>query len=193
MSAVRAATSGDVGAVVHVITLAFGTDPMTRWAIPDPDAYLTAMPDFVRAFAGHAFPNDTADWTADRRGAALWLPPGVEPDGERMMALLETYGNREALSDLESIFEQMGKFHPTEPQWYLPLIGVDPAAQGRGLGGMLMKYATDRCDRDGLPAYLESSNPRNISLYERHGFEVMGRIQAGSSPVMTPMYRKPRR
>lgn len=193
MSTVRAATSGDVGAVVHVITLAFSADPMTRWAIPDPHAYLSVMPDFVRAFGGSAFPNDTADWTDDRCGAALWLPPGVEPDGERMTALLETYGSREALSDLPSVFEQMGRFHPTEPHWYLPLIGVDPASQGRGLGGALMKHATDRCDRDGLPAYLESSNPRNISLYERHGFEVMGRIQAGSSPVMTPMYRKPRR
>lgn len=192
MSAVRAAAGGDVDAVVHVITLAFTADPITRWAIPDPHAYVSAMPDFVRAFGGHAFPNDTADWTADRCGAALWLPPGVEPDGERMMALLEIYGNRQALSDLHSIFEQMGRFHPTEPHWYLPLIGVDPACQGRGLGGTLMRYATERCDRDGLPAYLESSNPRNISLYERHGFEVMGRIQAGSSPVMTPMYRKPR-
>jgi ribosomal protein S18 acetylase RimI-like enzyme len=55
-----------------------------------------------------------------------------------------------------------------------------------------MRHATERCDRDGLPAYLESSNPRNISLYQRHGFEVVGRIQAGTSPVMTPMYRKPR-
>ena len=192
MSAVRAAASGDVDAVIHVITLAFSVDPMTRWAIRDPHAYLSAMPGFVRAFGGHAFPNDTADWTADRGGAALWLPPGVEPDGERMMALLETYGSRDALADLPSIFEQMAQFHPTEPHWYLPLIGVDPACQGRGLGGTLMRHATERCDSDGLPAYLESSNPRNIPLYERHGFEVMGRIQAGSSPVMTPMYRKPR-
>ena len=192
MSAVRAAASGDVDAVIHVITLAFSVDPITRWAIRDPHAYLSAMPGFVRAFGGHAFPNDTADWTDDGCGAALWLPPGVEPDGDRMMSLLQTYGSREALADLPSIFEQMAQFHPAEPHWYLPLIGVDPASQGRGLGGTLMRHATERCDRDGLPAYLESSNPRNISLYERHGFEVVGRIQAGTSPVMTPMYRKPR-
>ena len=192
MSAVRAAAGGDVDAVAHVITLAFSTDPITRWAIPDPHKYLSVMPAFVRAFGGHAFPNDTADWTADRCGAALWLPPGVEPDGERMMALLDTHGDRAVMPHLLSIFEQMAQFHPTEPHWYLPLIGVDPACQGRGLGGALLRHATERCDRDGLPAYLESSNPRNISLYARHGFEVIGRIQAGTSPVMTPMYRKPR-
>jgi hypothetical protein len=49
-----------------------------------------------------------------------------------------------------------------------------------------------RVDAEGLPAYLESSNPRNISFYERHGFEVVGRIQAGKTPVVTPMLRRGR-
>lgn len=52
-----------------------------------------------------------------------------------------------------------------------------------------MKKALLRCDEEGLPAYLESSNPRNIRLYQRHGFEVMGEIQSGNSPVVTPMFR----
>lgn len=55
-----------------------------------------------------------------------------------------------------------------------------------------MKHALRRVDEDRLPAYLESSNPRNISLYERHGFEVVGEIQVGKSPVMTPMIRAAR-
>jgi hypothetical protein len=41
-------------------------------------------------------------------------------------------------------------------------------------------------------AYLESSNPRNIPLYQRHGFEAMGEIQVGAAPVVTPMIREPR-
>jgi GNAT superfamily N-acetyltransferase len=192
MSAVRAAASGDVDAVTHVIMLAFSVDPITRWAIPDPHAYLSVMPEFVRAFGGHAFPNDTADWTADRCGAALWLPPGVEPDGERMMALLQTHGSREVLPDLQSIFEQMGQYHPVEPHWYLPLIGVDPARQGSGLGSILLRHALARSDRDGVPAYLESSNPRNIGLYERHGFVRLGLIQSGESPEVVPMLRRAR-
>ncbi len=51
-----------------------------------------------------------------------------------------------------------------------------------GLGALLMKHALRRCDEQGSVAYLESSNPRNISLYERHGFKIIGRIQSGSSP-----------
>jgi len=92
-----------------------------------------------------------------------------------------------------AFIEQMDKFHPKEPHWYLPMIGVDPTQQNKGYGAMLMKHALAVCDREGLPAYLESSNPRNITLYLRHGFEIAGTIQAGSSPAMFPMRREPRK
>jgi GNAT superfamily N-acetyltransferase len=69
---------------------------------------------------------------------------------------------------------------------------VDPVHQGRGHGAALLRYALERCDREGLPAYLESSNSRNVPLYERHGFEPMGSIQAGSSPTVIPMLRRRR-
>jgi ribosomal protein S18 acetylase RimI-like enzyme len=90
------------------------------------------------------------------------------------------------------VFEQMGSFHPAEPHWYLPMIGVDVPFQNRGYGSALLRHALAVCDRDGVPAYLESSNPRNVPLYQRHGFELMGVIQAGSSPKLFPMVRKPR-
>jgi ribosomal protein S18 acetylase RimI-like enzyme len=108
------------------------------------------------------------------------------------MRVMQDNVPRAILPDLMGVFEQMERYHPKEPHWYLPLIGVDPACQGQGHGSTLMRHAVDRCDREGLPAYLESSNPRNISLYLRHGFEIMGEIQGGASPRMTPMYRKAR-
>ena len=79
-------------------------------------------------------------------------------------------------------------YHPHDEHWYLPLIGADPAYLGLGLGSALMKHACLEIDKTGLPAYLESSNPRNISLYERYGFEVMGEILSGAAPVVTPMF-----
>jgi ribosomal protein S18 acetylase RimI-like enzyme len=93
---------------------------------------------------------------------------------------------------MNGLLEQMARHHPDEPHWYLPLIGVDPAHQGKGLGGALMSYALERCDCDGTTAYLESTNPRNVSLYERHGFTAVGRIQVGTSPPIVPMVRRPR-
>lgn len=91
-----------------------------------------------------------------------------------------------------AVFERMGSYHPQEPHWYLPLIGVDPTHHGQGYGSALMQHALLSCDRDHTPAYLESSNPRNIPLYQRHGFEALGTIQARASPPLFPMIRKPR-
>jgi ribosomal protein S18 acetylase RimI-like enzyme len=86
----------------------------------------------------------------------------------------------------------MRHHHPSEPHWYLPLIGVDPFHQGKGLGHALMQHALVACDRDKKAAFLESTNPRNVTLYERHGFEMLGTIQVGTSPTLFPMLRKPR-
>ena len=188
---VRRATELDQQAVIDVITLAFSTDPMARWAYPSPATYLAAMPPTVRAFGGNGFAHGTVHVVDGGAAAAMWLPPGVHPDTERLSALSEQHAPLERLRDMMRVFEQMDEYHPSEPFWYLPLIGVDPASQGRGYGSALLRYALEQCDRDGLPAYLESSNPRNIPLYARHGFAILGSIQAGSSPAIVPMLRRP--
>jgi ribosomal protein S18 acetylase RimI-like enzyme len=87
----------------------------------------------------------------------------------------------------------MSTFHPNEPHWYLSLLGVDPLHHGKGLGTELMEHAVVLCDQDNKYAYLESSNPRNVSSYKRHGFETLGTIQVSSSPPIIPMLRKPRK
>jgi len=150
------------------------------------------MPSFTRAFGGGAFQHRTAHCTGDCAGAALWLPPDVHPDEKAIGEVLETQVSESVRSDLSAVFEQMASYHPSEPHWYLPLIGVDPAYQNKGYGGALMEYALQRCDDEGSAAYLESSNPRNIALYERHGFEVLGEIQVGTSPPLIPMIREAR-
>jgi ribosomal protein S18 acetylase RimI-like enzyme len=86
----------------------------------------------------------------------------------------------------------MGAFHPAHPHWYLPMIGVDTGQQGRGVGTSLMQHALAACDDDRLPAYLESTNPRNVPLYERFGFEAIDIIRSGEAPPIIPMYRKAR-
>lgn len=184
--------SNDEARAIDAIVLAFAVDPVARWSWPQAHQYLTHMPALVRAFGGHAFSHGSAYCTDHYAGAALWLPPGVHPDEEQLVALTQTTVAPETQADVFGVFEQMGTFHPEEPHWYLPLIGVDPAQQGKGHGEALMAYALERCDREHLPAYLESTNPRNISLYQRHGFEPLGAIQVGTSPRIVPMLRRAR-
>ncbi len=85
-----------------------------------------------------------------------------------------------------------GRHRAEYAHWYLPQIGVEPNAQGRGLGGELMRHALARCDQEQALAYLEASKPENIPFYQRYGFKVIGEIQIGAAPVVTPMLRRPR-
>jgi ribosomal protein S18 acetylase RimI-like enzyme len=126
------------------------------------------------------------------RGAALWLPPGQHPDDEALTDLIKRSVPAEAQEQVLRVVEQMAQHHPDGPHWHLALIGVEPAEHRRGHGSALLRYALDAVDANRLPAYLESSNPENIPLYQRHGFEVLGTVQAGSSPPITPMLRPSR-
>src|SRR5262245_955813 len=154
---IRSARADEVPQAVAAIVAAFVTDPVARFAWPSPEEYLRSMPSATREFAGGSFAHKTAHVSADFRGAALWFPPGVHPDGEALERVFRDTAEPEHLDDLLATFEKMGQSHPDEPHWYLPMIGVDPLAQGQGLGAELMRYAIVGCDRDGAPAYLESS------------------------------------
>ena len=183
--------------MLHTVVAGFSIDPMMRWIWPTADLYYKFGHRMMNALGGAAFDHGSAYLAgADDLGckaAALWLPPGVEVDGDAIMAVMADGGLREEIAeDLLAVQADIQTYHPKDPYWYLSLIAADPFYIGQGLGGALMKEALKRCDEEGVQAYLESSNPQNISLYLRHGFEVMGECQIGASPVMTPMIRAPR-
>lgn len=188
---IRCATFDEMPRAISTIVAAFLTDPPARFAWPSPHDYLRAMPIATREFAGGCFEHGTAFVSADFCGAALWLPPGVQPNGEAVERVFRETATPEHLDDLLATFEKMDKSHPREAHWYLPQIGVEPNAQGKGVGAELMRHALARCDRERVPAYLEASKPQNIPFYRRYGFEVIGEIQIGAAPLVTPMLRKP--
>ncbi len=189
---IRSAAVAEMPQAVATIVAAFITDPIARFAWLSPHDHLRGMPLATRELAGGSFEHGTAFVSSDFRGAALWLPPGAHPNTEALEQVFRDTAGAAHLDDLLGTFEKMDQWHPEEPHWYLPLVGVEPNAQGSGIGGALMRHAEARCDQEKALAYLESSNPRNISLYERHGFEVMGQIQVGAGPLVTPMLRQPR-
>jgi GNAT superfamily N-acetyltransferase len=184
-------TRTDRKRAVQSLTLAFSSDPVVRWAWPDPERYLAYWPQFVEAFAGRAFDHGTARGLEDCLAVALWLAPGIEPDEKTVTGLMRESMDDQTLEDFGGVFEQMDEVHPTDDHWYLPLIGVDPLAQGRGLGSTLLRHGLKTCDGYRLPAYLEATSPRNRNLYARHGFNIVEVIQAGTSPPLWAMLRPP--
>jgi ribosomal protein S18 acetylase RimI-like enzyme len=189
---IRCVTAAEECAAVSIIVSAFVADPGARWLYPEPQHFLTQFPAFVRAVAGRAFARGHAHIAGIGRAAILWLPPGVGPDEEAVGAVVEATPGAAIRQDLFRIIEQMGSYHPAEPHWYLPFIAVDPPLQGQGLGSALLRHSLESVDRDRKPAYLEASNPKNVPLYERFGFQVTGTIQVGSAPPIYPMLRSAR-
>jgi GNAT superfamily N-acetyltransferase len=188
----RTATGADAGRCFAVLTLAFGSDPPFRWLWPDPQQYLEAFPRYARALGGGALERGTAHYAQGFSGVALSLPPDVEPDKAALKGVIQATVAEERKGALFAMVEQFRAFHPQEAHWYLPLIGVDPAHQGQGIGSALLSQALSPCDGQRLPAYLEATSPGNIRFYQRHGFEALGSIQVADSPPVVPMRRNPK-
>jgi ribosomal protein S18 acetylase RimI-like enzyme len=196
----RTAGKAELVEVSAVLGRAFLDDPAMTWMMPDDAERERRLPLFFQATARHEHLRfGTIDAVLEQgvvRGAALWKPPG----GQRtpwlrgllsMPSYVRAFGPY--LRNAGQVQELMAKTHPPEPHWYLAVIGTDPAAQGGGIGTVLMNSRLEACDRDQLPAYLESSKESNLPYYERFGFEVTGEIQFPSDgPKLWPMWRKPR-
>jgi ribosomal protein S18 acetylase RimI-like enzyme len=185
----------DPAEVLPTLVAALADDPLWRWLYPDRETYERAFPEVMLLAARGGFDAGTIDVAEAGAAVAVWAPPGVDVDLEeveaRWLTHFQTHCDPGRLEDIFAWSEQFGRFHPTEPHWYLGGIGVMPDRQGRGHGSALLRVGLERCDRDGLPAYLEASSSRNRPLYERHGFEVIGEIQAADSPSVWPMLRPP--
>jgi ribosomal protein S18 acetylase RimI-like enzyme len=96
---------------------------------------------------------------------------------------------RDQLDRMVTLNLLVDQIHPQEPHWYLGMIATRAEAQGTGAGSRMMRYTLGRVDADGLPAYLESTNPANIPFYERHGFAVVREARLPDGPALTQMRR----
>jgi len=189
---VAAAERLDVPQVLAILVAAFRNDSAARSLYPTDSEYDRYFSGFLMAFGGRAFDEGTVDVDASSRAAALWFPPGIEPNGEAIIAYMEDTIPPERLGVLSAGMEIQNTMHPHETHWYLPWMGVIPEAQGSGLGSALLRAGLARADSDGLPAYLEATSRRNAALYTRHGFRITGVVEAEGYPEITAMWRLPR-
>ena len=192
MTRLSGATWEERSQALATLLSAFRADPVERWLYPDAKDYDEYFPTFLAAFGGEAFAHDTVWRLDDFAAVAMWLPPGVEPDGDEIVRVLMTTVAQARHSDTMAAIQQMDAAHPRYPHWYLPWLGVEAKVQGTGLGRTLMTCCLEVVDDSGLPAYLETPNPLTIPFYERHGFRVTGCTRTEDCPTITFMLRKPR-
>jgi GNAT superfamily N-acetyltransferase len=190
-SRVSGATKEERAKSFETLQSAFRADPVERWLYPTDEEYAAHFPPFLEAFGGGAFAHDTVWQADDFGGVALWFPPDTGPEGDEVVRVLLATTHPSSHADTMIGLEQMDAAHPRFPHWYLPWLGVDAAAQGNGVGGAVLTESLRAVDETGLPAYLETPNPRTIPFYERHGFRVTGATQTEECPPITFMLREP--
>jgi GNAT superfamily N-acetyltransferase len=189
------ATNADRRPLAKVLARAFIDDPVWMWLFPDESTSARRLELTFHAYLRDALKVGTVLTTPDLQAAALWKPPGQWKLTNLAVLrsapeLLRAFGKRVFASlEIERAVEAK---HPRDPHWYLAVIGTDPPAQGKGVGGALIRQITDRCDRIGLPCYLESSKDVNVPYYQRFGFEVTGESVLGKDgPTIWFMWRDP--
>jgi GNAT superfamily N-acetyltransferase len=183
--------------VTELFCRAFYDDPIWAWAFPNDERRLEQYRIWWGLFMHSALPHGSIWMTEDRGAAALWIPPGQPELGEEDEARVEPL-LRELLGphaeDVLTLLERFEASHPRHaPHHYLSLLGTHPNHRGQGKGMALLSENLDRIDTQGMPAYLESSNPVNHQRYERLGFVQVGEFSApNGGPTAACMWREPR-
>ncbi|WP_168194136.1 GNAT family N-acetyltransferase [Altererythrobacter sp. TH136] len=186
--------SSDARAIGDITADAFRDDPFNRWLF----GRFAGMAGVFGALARHVYlPRGYCIRMGDE-GAAMWMLPGgdLEPPLRALPALYgavlfgSTWG---AKRRTDAAVAAMARHHPAFPHAYLFTIGVRPSARGKGLGRSLIQPVLDACDRAGVPAYLENSNPANRGFYRSCGFERQAMIDVmPGAPPLEAMLRPPR-
>lgn len=189
-----AATRHDARQIGEITADAFRDDPFNRWLLgTQPGIRGVFVPLARHVYVPHGFSYRLGD-----EGAAMWMLPGGD-DSLSFWALNSLRWNavfrasRGAIGRIDHAVAAMAAAHPKFPHAYLFTIGVRPRSRGKGLGRSLIAPMLAACDRAGLPAYLENSNPANRGFYGSCGFERTGMIEAEpGAPPLEAMLRPPR-
>ncbi|MGC4771646.1 GNAT family N-acetyltransferase [Micromonospora sp. DT44] len=192
MPDITIATPANRDAVVGTLVAAFVKDPVLRHLFPDDETY----PRHAATFFGDLFDkrvHRSSIWTiGGGASVALWDPPAEphaaghpSPEGGAAPAY-----PADVLGRVQGYDDAVHAALPTYPFWYLGVLGTHPDSAGRGWGRAVMRAGLARAAADGLPAILETSNPGNVELYRRAGWEVIGSL---AEPVPTWFMRQPPR
>ncbi|MBK9343958.1 MAG: GNAT family N-acetyltransferase [Dehalococcoidia bacterium] len=194
---IRKATPADRQRLTATMARAFDDDPIANWFAAQDRRRARRVYDFMDAAFQITRAHGEVYTTDDLEGGAYWSPPGKWKMGVLQQArLLPAMVRTASWRRLPAVARGMNAIeqkHPHEPHYYLLALGVEPDLQGRSLGTQLMAPILERCDRERVPAYLESSKEKNLPLYERNGFRVTEKFQVpNGGPAIWLMWRDPR-
>jgi ribosomal protein S18 acetylase RimI-like enzyme len=194
---IRRATRSDVPSLTPMLGRAFFDDPVAAWACRSTALRPVVLEHLHRARLRQLLAHDEIWTTSELSSAALWVPPGrLQNTVLQDARLARGFLHGRLLPRLPMLalgLTMIQRRHPQRPHhWYLSLLGTDPDVQGHGLGSTVLQPVLEKCDRDGIGAYLESSQERNLDFYARHGFCLTGELCLPLGPRVWTMWREPR-
>ena len=190
----RVAGVDDRDSIAETITLAFHDDPVWSWAFPDSDARPAQFRRWWPLFVDSAVPHGWTWMAPHAETIAMWTPPGrpelTDEAEHRIPSLLgELLGDRAPVV-LEGLLRFEAAHPRDEPHYYLGFVATHDDHRGKGIGEQLLAQNLELIDAEHMPAYLESSNPKNLARYERLGFRARAEFAVGDGgPVVTTMWR----
>ena len=175
------ATSASRGRVVETVVSAFASDPAFHYFFADKATFNEQ----ARTFAGYLFDKRVHQGTVwiieDGAAVAMWDAPratnGVTETNDQLDLPDDT------LKRLDRYDAAVEAALPRSPYWYLGILATHPDYAGRGWGRLVMTAGIDRAAAAGLPAYLETTNENNVTLYERAGWQVTESMSVDGLPI----------
>ncbi len=186
MTTVRRARPSDVDTAARVLSAAFESYPWTRWVLGDED-YVQRLEEVQRTYLGHALDHGLVLVDDELRAVAAFLQPDAAPPADEVQErLAQLFGAR--LEELSSLSL------PAAPRgsWTLETVGVRPDCQGEGLGTAVTAAGLALIDERSAPTALETSDPRNVGLYERLSFATVATTTISDDLVVHSMVRMAR-
>ncbi len=200
------ATEQDIETVARISAAGFYSDPVMSWVLRDDGARLHQLDLVFHQVVTHFFPDRGIIGVLDDASVCLWRDPSFDHRAVPAEVEVEAESeddegdggdaadppfSAEELERFDLLTTAMAEHHPHDPHWYLFVVSTLPERQGQGLGAAVLAPVLAQCDAEGVPAYLESTNPRNMTLYRRLGFEQTGEIPLPDGPSLYPMWREP--
>jgi ribosomal protein S18 acetylase RimI-like enzyme len=184
---VRALRADELDTAAAVLTDAFVDEAGLNYWLRQGERKDAARRQFFDAVVRKALNPKRDLWVAETdgkvAGAAIWLAPGLKAfDFPWWRELLYTplflsIAGGAGMERAQDLGRRLASHHPGVPHAHLQFLGVSSAAQGQGLGSAILKHTLAPFDASGTVTYLEASVPRNVALYQRHGFEVTNEFE----------------
>jgi GNAT superfamily N-acetyltransferase len=192
----RVASSQDSADVVEILVSAFYDDPAWSWAFPDSSKRAEQHRRWWGLFVDGAIRFPWVWLTEGHTATSVWIPPNETEFSQEQEAaieplLVEMLGSG-APRVLQAV-EMFDRAHPRGvPHYYLSLLATAKEHRGHAYGLRLLAGNLRQIDDAGLPSYLEATNPVNVPLYMRYGFEVLGSFTVpDGGPEVFTMWRDP--